>query len=89
MPQLHQSTGKILSAVSHNCVSYYKHGKHVQCTCTGTCSCFQSTISDTLQYYYCVSPIQVMKHSFEHKSPKVHSESLEWLGNAIKEFGFL
>ena len=33
--------------------------------------------------------IQVMKHSFEQKSPKVHSESLEWLGNAIKEFGFL
>ena len=34
-------------------------------------------------------PVQVMKHSFEQKSPKVHSESLEWLGNAIKEFGFL
>ena len=36
-----------------------------------------------------ISSIQVMKHSFEQKSPKVHSESLEWLGNAIKEFGFL
>ena len=33
--------------------------------------------------------IQVMKHAFEQKSPKVQSESLEWLGQAIKEFGFL
>jgi len=32
---------------------------------------------------------QAMKLSFEQKSPKVHAESLEWLSQAIKEFGFL
>ena len=32
--------------------------------------------------------IQVMKHSFEQKSPKVQSESLDWLSQAIKDFGF-
>lgn len=32
---------------------------------------------------------QVMKLCFEQKSPKVHSESLDWLGQAVKEFGFL
>lgn len=32
---------------------------------------------------------QALKLSFEQKSPKVHSESLDWLANAIKEFGFL
>ena len=39
--------------------------------------------------YLVIILLQVMKHSFEQKSPKVHSESIEWLGNAIKEFGFL
>lgn len=33
--------------------------------------------------------LQAMKHSFEQKSPKVHSESLEWLGQSVKDFGFL
>lgn len=32
---------------------------------------------------------QALKLSFEQKSPKVHSESLDWLASAIKEFGFL
>ncbi len=33
--------------------------------------------------------VQVMKAAFEQKSPKVQSESLDWLGQAIKAFGFL
>ena len=32
---------------------------------------------------------QVLKHAMEQKSPKVQSESLDWLGQAVKEFGFL
>ena len=32
--------------------------------------------------------LQVMKHAFEQKSPKVQSESLDWLSQAIKDFGF-
>ena len=32
---------------------------------------------------------QVMKLAFDQKNPKVHAESLEWLGQAIKESGFL
>ncbi|XP_064399412.1 cytoskeleton-associated protein 5-like isoform X3 [Halichondria panicea] len=31
----------------------------------------------------------VMKAAFEQKSPKVQSESLDWLGQAIKAFGFM
>ena len=36
--------------------------------------------------YVCVT--QVTKHAFEQKSPKVQSESLNWLSQAIKDFGF-
>ncbi|XP_065911273.1 cytoskeleton-associated protein 5-like isoform X2 [Dysidea avara] len=31
---------------------------------------------------------QVLKHALEQKSPKVQSESLDWLSVAIKDFGF-
>lgn len=34
-----------------------------------------------------VSVFQVSKHSCEQKSPKVQSEALIWLGEAIKAFG--
>lgn len=39
----------------------------------------------TLNY----TSLQVLKHAFEQKSPKVHSESLEWLCRGTKEFGFV
>lgn len=52
-----------------------------------------SICRDSECYLYCSCPVvcisQVMKHAFEQKSPKVQSESLDWLGNAVKEFGFL
>ena len=35
-----------------------------------------------------VCAMQVTKHAFEQKSPKVQSESLDWLSQAIKDFGF-
>ena len=30
----------------------------------------------------------MLKHALEQKSPKVQSESLDWLAAAIKDFGF-
>ena len=36
-----------------------------------------------------VSPPQAMKHAFDQKNPKVQSETLDWLGQAVKDFGFL
>lgn len=33
--------------------------------------------------------VQALKCAFEQKNPKVHSETLDWLGQALKEFGFL
>lgn len=33
--------------------------------------------------------VQALKSAFEQKNPKVHSETLDWLGQALKEFGFL
>lgn len=36
-----------------------------------------------------LSHTQVLKLAFEQKNPKVHSESLDWLGQALREFGFL
>jgi cytoskeleton-associated protein 5 len=39
----------------------------------------------TLNY----TSLQVLKLAFEHKSPKVQSESIDWLSESIKQFGFL
>ena len=36
-----------------------------------------------------VHTVQTLKHAFGQKNPKVQSESLEWLGQAVKEFGLL
>ena len=33
--------------------------------------------------------VQALTAAFEQKNPKVHSEALDWLGQALKEFGFL
>ena len=33
--------------------------------------------------------LQTLKHAFGQKNPKVQSESLEWLGQAVREFGLL
>uniref|UniRef100_A0A2K5E353 Cytoskeleton-associated protein 5 n=1 Tax=Aotus nancymaae TaxID=37293 RepID=A0A2K5E353_AOTNA len=37
---------------------------------------------------YCFPPFQVMSMAFSQKNPKNQSETLNWLSNAIKEFGF-
>uniref|UniRef100_W4VRR1 Putative microtubule-associated protein n=1 Tax=Corethrella appendiculata TaxID=1370023 RepID=W4VRR1_9DIPT len=45
-----------------------------------------TSIADTIGLEYVVS--KVMNFAFEQKSPKVQIESLTWVNNAIKEFGF-
>ena len=40
-------------------------------------------------YVYIYICLQVLKHAFGQKNPKVQHESLEWLSQALKEFGFL
>jgi cytoskeleton-associated protein 5 len=44
------------------------------------------TLSEVLSLNYVST--QVCKYASEHKSPKVHSEALGWLGEGIKAFGF-
>lgn len=53
----------------------------------GQCSDTLLMISERMTLNY--TSLQVMKAAFEHKSPKVQSESMEWLNQGLKEFGFL
>lgn len=53
----------------------------------GQCSETLLMIAERMTLNY--TSLQVMKSAFDHKSPKVQSESLEWLSQGLKEFGFL
>lgn len=44
-----------------------------------------TSIAEAIQFEYVVT--KVMTIAFEQKSPKVQSEALNWMANAIKEFG--
>lgn len=53
----------------------------------GQCSDTLMMIAERLTLNY--TSLQVMKLAFEHKSPKVQSESVDWLSESLKQFGFL
>ena len=53
----------------------------------GQCSDTLMAIAERLTLNY--TSLQVLKLAFEHKSPKVQSESVDWLSEGLKQFGFL